>query len=135
MRIRSLTTTLAVGCLMMGVASAQDQGNRYRTGHSMQGPAFDEGPRGKPTKLDGIGRAHFPITTKNPEVQAWFDQGHTLLHWYWFYEAERAFRWCLKLEPGNAMAYWGMARASGNRERGQSFMKQALAGKETVTPA
>ena len=77
------------------VASAQEQGNRYRAGHSTHGPAFDEGPRGKPSTLDGIGRTHFAITTKNPEVQAWFDQGHTLLHSYWFYEAERAFRWCL----------------------------------------
>ncbi len=129
MNIRSLAALLTAMWLTTGMASAQDPGNRYRSGHSMHGPAFDEGPRGKPTKLDGIGRAHFPITTTNPEVQAWFDQGHTLLHSYWFYEAERAFRWCLKLEPGNAMAYWGMARASGNRERAQSFMNKALAGK------
>ena len=32
------------------------------------------------------------------------------------------------------MAYWGMARASGDRERAQAFMKKALAGKDTVTP-
>ena len=134
MRIRSLTTMLALVCLTAGVGSAQEQGNRYRAGHSTHGPAFDEGPREKPAKMDGIGRTHFPITTKNREVQAWFDQGHTLLHSYWYYEAERAFRWCLKLEPGNAMAYWGMARASGSRERAQSFLKKALAAKGTVTP-
>ena len=33
---------------------------------------------------------------------AWFDQGNTLLHNYWYFEAERAFRWCLKLDPDNA---------------------------------
>ena len=42
----------------------------------------------------------------------WFDQGVTLLHSFWDYEAERAFRWCLKLEPENAMVYWGLARAT-----------------------
>ncbi len=34
-----------------------------------------------------------------PEVQEWFDQGNTLLHSFWYYEAERSFRWCLKLDP------------------------------------
>ena len=31
-----------------------------------------------------------------------FDRGVTLLHSFWYYEAERAFRWCNKLEPENA---------------------------------
>ena len=83
-----------------------------RLGHSQHGEAFDTGPREKPWPMAGIGVAHFPITTKNPEVQHWFDQGNALLHSFWDYEAERAFRWCLKLEPDNAMAYWGLARAS-----------------------
>src|SRR5262249_25263310 len=83
-----------------------------RLGHSQHGEAFDTGPRAKPQFLDGIGVTRMPITTKNPEVQRWFDQGNALLHSFWDYEAERAFRWCLKLEPDNAMAYWGLARAS-----------------------
>ena len=57
---------------------------------------------------------HFPITTKVPEVQDWFDQGNTLLHSFWFEEAERSFRWCLKLDPDNTMAYWGLARCGLN---------------------
>jgi len=88
-----------------------------KLGHSQHGPAFDVGPRQKPVKLAGIGSAHFPITTKNPEVQQWFDQGVTLLHSFWYYEAERSFRWCVKLEPDNAMAYWGLARSAQDRER------------------
>ena len=129
----------AVACLLVLIwvspAMAQtDPGNRYKMGHSAHGAAFDEGPRARPVRMDGIGTSHFPITTKNPDVQMWFDQGHTLLHSYWFYEAERSFRWCLKLEPGNAMAYWGLARASMNRERAQQFMKKALALKDTVSP-
>src|SRR5260370_12390507 len=80
--------------------------------HSHYGEAFDSGPREKPWVMQGIGVAHFPVTTKVPEVQTWFDQGNALLHSFESFDAERAFRWCLKLEPCNAMAYWGLARSS-----------------------
>jgi peroxiredoxin len=83
--------------------------------------------------MDGIGSSHFPITTSNPEVQAWFDQGHTLLHSFWFYEAERAFRWCVKLEPENAMAYWGLARSAMDGERSAAFMREAVRRKSKVS--
>src|SRR5688572_6190033 len=88
----------------------------YKQGHSYHGAAFDSGPREKPWVMEDIGKAHFPITAKNPEVQKWFDQGIALLHSFWDYEAERSFRWAHKLEPENAMVYWGLARAtSGDR--------------------
>ena len=83
-------------------------------GHSRHGAAFDSGLRQRPWKMEGIGHTHFPITTKVPEVQEWFDQGNTLLHSFWFEEAERSFRWCLKLDPDCAMAYWGLARCGLN---------------------
>lgn len=57
--------------------------------------------------MQGIGKTHFAVTTKVPEVQEWFDQGNTLLHSFWFEEAERSFRWCLQLDPDSAhLAYW-----------------------------
>ena len=110
-----------------------------RLGHSAHGDAFDTGPREKPWVIDGIGVAHFPITTRNPEVQKWFDQGNALLHSFWDYEAERAFRWCLKLEPDNAMAYWGLARASeirglGGANRPAEMIREAIKRKDKVTP-
>jgi peroxiredoxin len=64
--------------------------------------------------MEGIGNAPFPITTKHPEVQQWYDQANALLHSFWFEEAERTLRWCLKLEPENAMVYWGLARCGLN---------------------
>jgi peroxiredoxin/tetratricopeptide (TPR) repeat protein len=102
-----------------------------KLGHSSHGEVFDSGPRQKPWKMSGLGQAHFPITTKNPEVQMWFDQGNALLHSFWDYEAERAFRWVLKLEPDNAMAYWGLARASmlrglGGKGRPAEMIREAL---------
>ena len=86
--------------------------------------------------MKGIGHAPFPITTQNPEVLKWFNQGNTLLHSFWWYEAERAFRWCLKLEPENAMAYWGLALAANNQEgeeRAKEFLREAVRRKNSVT--
>jgi len=113
----------------------------YKLGHSFHGESFDSGPRQKPWEMQGIGEAHFPITTNNPEVQKWFDQGNALLHSFWFYEAERAFRWCLKLEPDNAMAYWGLARAveegprssSPEVDRAAEFIREAAKRKGGVS--
>jgi len=103
-----------------------------RLGHSSHGDAFDAGPRQKPHWLEGIGTAEFPITTNNPEVQKWFNQGNALLHSFFFYEAERSFRWCLKLEPDNAMAYWGLANAT-QGDRAKDFLAEAVKRKDKVT--
>lgn len=95
-------------CVAVGLSL--EVGADDKTGHSRHGSAFDTGLRQKPWKMEGIGVARFPITTKVPEVQEWFDQGNALLQSFWYEEAERSFRWCLKLDPECAMAYWGLAR-------------------------
>jgi peroxiredoxin/tetratricopeptide (TPR) repeat protein len=130
-------------CLLLvsgGSLSGQQQGNgppkgsgdAYKQGHSLHGAAFDEGPRTKPWVMPAIGEARFPITTKDPEVQKWFDQGNALLHSFWDYEAERAFRWALKLEPENAMVYWGLARSTSG-ERSIEFLHEAVKRKSNVS--
>jgi peroxiredoxin len=113
-------------------------------GHSRHGSAFDTGLRQKPWPMEGIGTAHFPITTSVPEAQVWFDQGNALLHSFWYEEAERSFRWCLKLDPNCAMAYWGLARTGLSWSTGLSdfpevkrykdFLKEAVRRKGEVTP-
>jgi peroxiredoxin len=109
-------------------------GDRIKQGHSVHGEAFDTGPRTKPWVIDGIGHTHFPITTKSPEAQKWFDQGHTLLHSFWDTEAERAFRWCLKLDPENAMCYWGLSRATAaDGPRSDEFLREAVKRRSTVS--
>ena len=115
-------------------------------GHSSHGSAFDSGMRTKPWVIKGIGDTPFPITCKNPEAQKWFDQGNALLHSFWFEEAERSFRWCLKLEPDNAMAYWSLARCGfnwftvgapsyddKNFDRYKAFLSEAVRRKSKVT--
>ncbi len=115
---------LAAALLSASGFCADNPAEAYKQGHSLHGESFDIGPRQKPWPIAGIGAAHFPITTANPEVQKWFDQGNALLHSFWYYEAERAFRWCAKLEPGNPMPYWGMARSAFGA-RGEDFIREA----------
>ncbi|MFN7932877.1 MAG: redoxin domain-containing protein [Bryobacteraceae bacterium] len=132
MRILGITLLFAGVLLGQAPPSPKDKLDSYKLGHSHKGEEFDVGPRQKPWEMPGIGRVHFPITTQNKEVQKWFDQGVTLLHSFWDYEAERAFRWCLKLEPENAMAYWGLARATGDK-RSVEFIREAAKRKSRVT--
>jgi peroxiredoxin/tetratricopeptide (TPR) repeat protein len=129
MRIGILFAVVVVLCRMTAAQSAADA---IKTGHSFHGSAFDSGPRQKPWTMTGIGDAPFPITAKNPEVQKWFNQGNALLHSFWFYEAERSFRWCLKLEPDNAMVYWGLARAT-EGDRAKDFAREAAKRKDSVS--
>jgi peroxiredoxin len=135
--MRWLTIILSLALPWAPAAAAPAEGETVRLGHSAHGPAFDEGPRQKPWRMEGIGVSHFPITTSVPEVQEWFDQGNTLLHSFWWFEAERSFRWCLKLDPDCAMAYWGLARATtelGERsDRMIEFLREAVARTDAVT--
>ncbi|MEE9389511.1 MAG: tetratricopeptide repeat protein [Paracoccaceae bacterium] len=60
--------------------------------------------------LGPYGRA---ITTSEPDAQTWFDRG---LNWCFGYNHDEAvvcFRRALKLDPNCAMAWWGVAYASG----------------------
>jgi peroxiredoxin len=132
MHPRAAILIFAPALLAQSDGDSLSPADRYKQGHSRHGQAFDTGPRTRPVMMEDIGRAHFPITTRSPEVQKWFDQGVTLLHSFWDYEAERAFRWCLKLEPDNAMAWWGLARAAGG-DRAAEFIKEAAKRKSAVT--
>lgn len=135
--------SLIAATVLLGACAANSQ-EKAELGHSHLGSAFDSGLRTRPWKFEGLGSAPFPISTKNAEVQPWYDQGNELLHSFWFEEAERSFRWCLKLEPGNAMVYFGLARCGlnwfsiGSGEdptltRFRDFLKEAVKRKDTVT--
>lgn len=140
-----LTDLLAAAscCLLLSTSTFAQEGDSPAEedtlwGHSSHGSAYDVGPRQKPWLMENIGHTPFPITSSHPEVQQWFDQGIALLHSFWYFEAERSFRWCLKLDPECAMAYWGMHLATKkdftNKERSQEFLEQALERLEGITP-
>ena len=64
-------------------------------------------------KLEGLGNYHLPVTTQNPESQAFFDQGLRLTYAFNHSEALRSFKEAVRLDPNNAMAYWGWALVLG----------------------
>jgi tetratricopeptide (TPR) repeat protein len=66
-----------------------------------------------PVLMPGLGQHHHTISTKNPEVQRFFDQGLTLVFAFNHEEAARAFQRASELDPQSAMAYWGVALALG----------------------
>jgi peroxiredoxin len=95
-------------------------------GHSIHGEAFNDGPRHAAYLMRGMGKAHFQATTKKPEAQAFIDQGVAQLHSFYYFEAERSCRQAAKIDPGCAIAYWGMAMANvNNSKRAKEFLKEA----------
>lgn len=103
-------------------------------GHSQHGEAFDEGPRQKAYLMEGTGGVHFPVTTKMPLAQQFFDQGVGQLHGFWYFEAERSFRQAAALDPDCAMAYWGMAMANvENEKRAKKFIEKAVQKKAAAS--
>ncbi len=103
-------------------------------GHSMHGEVFNEGPRQAAYLMGDTGNVSFPITSANPEAQAFFNQGIGQLHGFWYFEAERSFRQVAMLDPNCAMAYWGMAHANiENRTRGAKFIVKATEKKASAS--
>ena len=84
-----------------------------------------------PVLMDGIGNSRFPVTTRSREAQAYFNQGVSLVHGYWYFEAWRAFREAARLDSSCAMAYWGIYQSrtgnNKNRKEKSSALKRAKA--------
>ena len=67
------------------------------------------------TRLEkGLGAVHHKVTTRNAEAQAFFDQGLAQIYGFNHDEAVRSFQRAADLDPGMAMAYWGIALARGS---------------------
>jgi tetratricopeptide (TPR) repeat protein len=93
-------TALAL-VLVAGLAAAEGHGT-----HAPRSAA-------PPSLLDGLGTHHHAVTTSNPAAQRYFDQGLRLVYAFNHDEATRAFREAARLDPGCAMAWWGVALAAG----------------------
>src|SRR5271154_5805190 len=96
MRFRILVLLVLSSCLS---SIAQDH-----SGHSQAKPA---------TLMPGLGNAHHPVSTSNPEAQEFFDQGLRLIYDFNHDEAARSFQKAADLDPKLAIAYWGIAEAVG----------------------
>jgi tetratricopeptide (TPR) repeat protein len=63
--------------------------------------------------LEGLGDYRFPVTSKHPEVQRWFDQGLMLTFGFNHDAAERSFLKATELDPECAMCWWGASLVLG----------------------
>ncbi|MGH8034089.1 MAG: hypothetical protein ACREO9_02605, partial [Lysobacterales bacterium] len=63
--------------------------------------------------FEGMGDHQYPITTLNPWVQRYFNQGLVLDFAFNHAESVRAFKAAQKLAPDCAMCFWGEALALG----------------------
>jgi|SRR5579859_2298862 len=72
-------------------------------------------PKSKPfdSLVPGLGTLHHEVTTSNPQAQDFFDQGLRLIYAFNHEDAGRSFRHALELDPKCAMAWWGVALATG----------------------
>ena len=92
---RVVCDRVVCGCLLTAVllvhfaARTGHSAESVLPGHSHQGQAFDRGPRHSAYLMGGTGKVHFPVTSKDPRVEKFVEQGIGQLHGFWFAEAER----------------------------------------------
>lgn len=60
-----------------------------------------------------LGNYSRPVTTSSETAQTWFDRGLLWCYGFNHEEAVRCFQWAAEADPDCAMAYWGIAFASG----------------------
>jgi tetratricopeptide (TPR) repeat protein len=88
-----------------------------------------------------LGTYRRPVTTNSPLAQLWFDRGLLWCYGYNHEEAVRCFRTATAYDTGCAMAYWGIAHASGSNynKRWEAFaaeeLREALAVARQATEA
>ena len=84
----------------------------YLYGKKTAAPAPELAPVGA-TLLDGLGRYSMPVSSRNPELQKWFDQALTLTYGFNHEAAERSFLKAAEVDPDCAMCWWGAALVLG----------------------
>jgi tetratricopeptide (TPR) repeat protein len=84
-----------------------------KTGDACAPPPGPAAPTLPAKILEGQGTVKFPITTKSPEAQRFFEQGVAQMHSFWAREAERSFLQAAQLDPEAPMPHWGIAMVAG----------------------
>jgi len=79
-----------------------------------------------PGLMEGVGNSHLEISTEISDAQAFFDQGVSLLHDFWYFEAYRAFLHASSLDPNAPMPHWGRYRAAQNMANLDREEREAL---------
>ena len=63
--------------------------------------------------IEGLGDYSMPVTSKNKDVQRWFDQGLAMTYGFNHDAAERSFLKAAELDPDCAMCWWGASLVLG----------------------
>lgn len=95
--------------MMLGVAGSVDPS----AGGGVAQEVRDREGGAREPLLEGIGEWARKVSTDSEEAQRYFDQGLNLLFAFNHDEASRSFRQATELDPGCAMAWWGLAYAQG----------------------
>ncbi|MCG8415513.1 MAG: hypothetical protein MI746_14960, partial [Pseudomonadales bacterium] len=106
-------------------------------------PAAQAQTAGAVPLYDDLGDYHYEISTANPLVQQYFDQGIRLYYAFNHQEAIRAFKEAQRLDADCAMCWWGEALAWGpninlpmdtpSAEAAYAAIQEALARKANAT--
>lgn len=104
-RLRSLVAAGSVGVLALvaGGCGSVQHGSGDRSVMSAE----------RAPLLKGMGSHTRKVTTESRDAQAYFNQGLTLAHAFNHDEAIRSFRQAAAIDPGCAMAWWGIALCNG----------------------
>ncbi len=111
----SFAASLAAASLFLGCTVQAPAQMQMPACHAMPSAVDPVAPANlpPPRKLTGIGNLHFPISSKNPETQAWFDQGINLVFDFWDYEANRAFEQAIRTDSNCAICHWALSESLG----------------------
>src|SRR5438445_7979176 len=96
---------LTILCALLAALGAPGLAQEHEHAAAAKGKAI--------TLMAGLGNWHHPVSTKNAQAQAFFDQGLRLIYAFNHDEAARSFQHAAELDPKLAMAYWGVAEAVG----------------------
>ena len=107
---RILVVALGAAALLAGAAVGGLSTDA--TAPTPEVPAAPAPPVGA-TLLEGLGNHHFPVTSKHPEVQRWFNQALMLTFGFNHDAAERSYLKAAQLDPDCAMCWWGAALVLG----------------------
>jgi tetratricopeptide (TPR) repeat protein len=104
------------GCVLLGLiltaATSFAGAARAEDPHAHEPPARTAAEAMVPLFGD-LGSHHHAVTTSSPLAQRYFDQGLRLVFAFNHNEARRAFEQAARLDPGLAMAHWGVALTLG----------------------